>query len=219
MSIPIYQRIKNDIVAKIEFKPANSPLLSERDLAVQHGASRMTVRRAVNELVQEGYLYRDANKGTFVADKKLIRKNTLSNDSNVNYRVLYFDLKASSGPEIQEILNIGPEEQVVRLIRIMLNNEVPVAVEEIYASRQQLSDSEVKQMTQWKILNELIDNNSKNCRFNPILIPVKYARILELPLDSPIIMSECTVSDKMGKTIIFIKTFNNPAERIFEITS
>ena len=75
LSIPIYQRIKNDIIAEIKDKPANAPLLSERDLAVQHGASRMTVRRAVNELVEEGFLYRDANKGTFVADKKLIRKN------------------------------------------------------------------------------------------------------------------------------------------------
>lgn len=219
MSIPIYQRIKNDIITEIENKPANSPLLSERDLAVQHGASRMTVRRAVNELVEEGFLYRNANKGTFIADKKLLRKNTLNTVEDVNYRVFYFDLKASSSIEIQNILDIRSDDQIVRLIRIMLSGETPVAVEEIYASRQRLSDSEVEQMTQWKTLNKLIDGNTKNCQFKPMIIPVKYARILKLAINSPIIMSECTISDKQGKTIIFIKTYNNPEERILEITT
>lgn len=219
LTVPIYQRIKNDIITEIENKPANSPLLSERDLAVHHGASRMTVRRAVNELVEEGFLYRHANKGTFVADKKLIRKNTLNSVDNVKYRVFYFDLKASSSVEVQEALNIGPEDQVVRLIRIMLSGDTPVAVEEIYASRHRLSDAEVEEMTQWKKMNALIDNNFKKCRYNPIIIPIKYARMLKLALDSPIIMSECTVSDKRGRNIIFMKTFNNPKERILEIAS
>ena len=165
MTIPIYQQIKNNIISEIENKPANSPLLSERDLAVQHGASRMTVRRAVNELVEEGYLYRHANKGTFVADKKLIRKNTLNTVDNVKYRVFYFDLKSSSSTEVQEALNIGPSDQVVRLIRIMLSGDTPVAVEEIYANRKRINDIEVEEMTQWKKLNTLIDNNFKKCRF------------------------------------------------------
>lgn len=219
MTIPIYQQIKNNIINEIENKPANSPLLSERDLAVQHGASRMTVRRAVNELVEEGYLYRHTNKGTFVADKKLIRKNTLNTVENVKYRVFYFDLKSSSSTEVQEALNIGPSDQVVRLIRIMLSGDTPMAVEEIYANRKLISDIEVEEMTQWKKLNTLIDNNFKKCRFNPIIIPIKYAKMLELGLGSPIIMSECVVSDKTGRTMLFIKTFNNPEERILEIAS
>lgn len=219
MTIPIYQQIKNNIISEIENKPANSPLLSERDLAVQYGASRMTVRRAINELVEEGYLYRHANKGTFVADKKLIRKNTLNTVDNVKYRVFYFDLKSSSSIEVQEALNIGPSDQVVRLIRIMLSGDIPMAVEEIYANRKLINDIEVEEMTQWKKLNTLIDNNFKKCRFNPIIIPIKYAKMLELGLGSPIIMSECIVSDKTGRTMLFIKTFNNPKERILEIAS
>ena len=43
--------------------------------------------------------------------------------------------------------------------------------------------------------------------------------MLELKLGSPIIMSECVVSDKTGRTMLFIKTFNNPEERILEIAS
>ena len=219
LSIPIYQRIKNDIINEIKNKRANSPLLSERDLAVEHGASRMTVRRAVNELVDEGFLYRDANKGTFVADKKLLRKNTLNTVEDVSYRVFYFDLKASSSEEVQHFLNIRDHDQIVRLVRIMLSGETPVAVEEIYASTRRLSSPEVEQMTQWKLLNKLIDDNTKSCRFNPIIIPIKYAKILNLRMNSPIIMSECTVSNKQGQTLFYIKTYNNPEERILEITT
>ena len=221
LSIPIYQRIKNDIIAEIKDKPANSPLLSERDLAVQHGASRMTVRRAVNELVEEGYLYRDANKGTFVADKKLIRKNTLTSveERDIDYKILYFDLKASSGKEIQEILDIGPSDQIVRLIRIMLDGDKPIAVEEIYACRHRLTDKELDDLRDWKKLNKLIEEHTTNYRFNPIIVPVKYAKILEVPINSPMIMTESVITSKLGKTILFIKTFNNPEERVIEITS
>ncbi|CAM3611104.1 GntR family transcriptional regulator [Erysipelothrix urinaevulpis] len=219
MGIPIYQRIKNDIIEEIKDKPANSPLLSERDLAVQHGASRMTVRRAVNDLVEEGYLYRDSNKGTFIADKKLIRKNTLQQSEHLDYKIFYFDLKASSSNEVQDILGIGPNDQIIRMIRIMLDDKKPVAVEEFYASRNRLTDEEVDNLRDWKKLDEAIAQYTTNYRFNPIIVPMKYARMLEVPINSPMIMTESVVTNKLGKTILYIKTFNNPQERVIEITS
>lgn len=74
MATPIYRKIKDLIMQEIEDKAANSPIDSERDMAVRFDASRMTVRKAIDELVDEGFLYRDKNKGTFVADRKLLRR-------------------------------------------------------------------------------------------------------------------------------------------------
>ena len=51
MATPIYRKIKEMILQEIEDKPANSPIDSEREMAVRFDASRMTVRNAVNELL------------------------------------------------------------------------------------------------------------------------------------------------------------------------
>ena len=51
MAAPIYLQIKDQMIEEIQQLSANAPILSERDLAVKYNASRMTVRKAVNELV------------------------------------------------------------------------------------------------------------------------------------------------------------------------
>jgi GntR family transcriptional regulator len=68
-STPIYQQIKNLILTRIasgELRP-NDQLPSEREYEALLGVSRQTVRRALDELVLQGTLYRQAGKGTYVA--------------------------------------------------------------------------------------------------------------------------------------------------------
>lgn len=62
MAAPIYLKIKERLMEDIRDKSVSTPIDSERELAVKFDVSRMTVRRAVNELVAEGYLYRNKNR-------------------------------------------------------------------------------------------------------------------------------------------------------------
>jgi len=66
--IPKYYLLKQDIIQKIEKDELNDDQMipSERELIEQHGISRITVRKAIDELVNEGYLYRIQGKGTYV---------------------------------------------------------------------------------------------------------------------------------------------------------
>ena len=97
LGTPLYLEIKQQILKQIEGIPANSPIPSERELASMFHASRMTVRNDVNELVKEGFLYRNKNKGTFVADRSLLKKNTaqesLMTQKNKDYKLIYFNIK------------------------------------------------------------------------------------------------------------------------------
>ena len=97
LATPRYLEIKQQLLDEINGKPVNSPIASERELAIRFDASRMTVRNAVNELVEEGVLYRDKNKGTFVADRKLIKKNLtselLQEHDAMDFSVIYFSVK------------------------------------------------------------------------------------------------------------------------------
>ena len=53
-------------IAKKEWLPGQM-IPSEKELCDAHGVSRITVREALKELVQSGYLIRKQGKGTFVA--------------------------------------------------------------------------------------------------------------------------------------------------------
>ncbi|WGI63589.1 GntR family transcriptional regulator [Escherichia coli] len=70
--IPMYHQIMENLKKQIvdgTLAPATL-IPSEREYADRFGISRMTVRQALSNLVNEGYLYRQKGKGTFVSRKK-----------------------------------------------------------------------------------------------------------------------------------------------------
>lgn len=73
------QLIKEYIINQIKSGELNAqdPIESENRLATKFEVSRMTARKAIDELVLKGYLYREQGRGTFVA-KQAILKNTRS---------------------------------------------------------------------------------------------------------------------------------------------
>ena len=130
MATPIYRKIKDLIMQEIEDKAANSPIDSERDMAVRFDASRMTVRKAIDELVDEGFLYRDKNKGTFVADRKLLKKNTAAEmlqEEISEFIVMYFNVKDAA--DIAPILEIDQDDQVLSVVRLNTVISKPTSVE------------------------------------------------------------------------------------------
>ena len=66
MGSPIYIQIHNKIKQEIEANrwAVGDRIPSERDLAVQFGVSRMTLRQAIQTLVEEGILERHIGSGT-----------------------------------------------------------------------------------------------------------------------------------------------------------
>lgn len=222
MPTPIYLRIKEQILEEIQGMPVNTPISSERELSVRYDASRMTVRNAVNELVKEGVLYRDKNKGTFVANQRLIKRNTskesLQQKVADDYAIIYFSVKTADS-EIAPHLEISPDDMIIRIVRLNKKNGRPQSVEEIYYIRNMISDEDVNNLKKLLNLQNYIENGSLIQKFLPIIIPVKYINLLQLKLNLPIIMVESTIVSKSGKPLVYIREFNNPNEKVIEITT
>lgn len=75
-----YLDIKDQLIKQINNGKyaENESLPSERVLSIEFGVSRMTARKAVDQLEKEGFVERIARKGTFVKSRKLIRSAELS---------------------------------------------------------------------------------------------------------------------------------------------
>lgn len=73
---PLYMQLKEAIKAAIKdgTYPDNEKIPTEIELSEHYKVSRITVRRAVEELCQENYLVKRQGKGTFVKSRKIQRK-------------------------------------------------------------------------------------------------------------------------------------------------
>lgn len=73
---PLYRQIVDIIIQQIESNEylPNEKLPSERDLAELYGVNRMTVKKAMDMLVEMEYLYRSVGQGTFVKNRMTMKK-------------------------------------------------------------------------------------------------------------------------------------------------
>ena len=228
MDKPKYLQIKDTIIKSIENQAPNTAISSEREIANQYDVSRMTVRRAIEELVSDGYLYRDKNVGTFVADRKL-RKDAVpvrskQREKKITHKVLYFnmyyDLKndGKDQKDIYENLEVDPGELFLRVVRLEMEEKNAICVEEAYIARQNIPDESRFN------LNEILDydNTLSDYRvtqvFVPMVVPSKYANLLQVKLGTPIIRVDNLICKMDGSPFVYIKSFYNPDHKKIEIT-
>ncbi|MDD2958636.1 MAG: GntR family transcriptional regulator [Lachnospiraceae bacterium] len=141
--IPLYFQLKGLIIEEISSGAyeTDSLIPTENEISRQLGISRCTVRQAIGELVQEGYLYRIKSKGTFIARQKvkldfLQRLETFEEQIKRSGRkpemkVSKFQIINSSG-EVADRLAIKEGEAVIYLFRRGFADGNPVATEKAF---------------------------------------------------------------------------------------
>ncbi len=109
---------------------------SERQLGIDLGVSRLTVRAALDDLVREGYLVRRRGAGTFVAEPKVAKGIDISSfTDDMRARGLTpgsrtLDLRTElAGARLGRILHVSPSEQILSVKRLRLADGEPMAVE------------------------------------------------------------------------------------------
>ena len=140
-NIPIYQQIISYIKEYIDngiYQKGNI-IPSEQEFCNQSNTSRMTVRKAIDELVNDGYLYRIQGRGTFVSHwvyRKSLEVLGFSYHMkqlgyNPTSRIISFEVIISQ-PSVAERLKILPTEKVFYLSRVRMADLEPIAIENVY---------------------------------------------------------------------------------------
>lgn len=139
---PLYYQLKQTLLKWIEGGdyPPGSILPSEKQLQDSFGISRTTVRMALKELEQEGFLVRSSGKGTFVASMKIEsgpRRILSFTQEMLNMGLQVSNQVVSLEKELPVIrtankLQIPQDQPVWRLERIRMADSVPIATEVNY---------------------------------------------------------------------------------------
>ncbi|WML45960.1 GntR family transcriptional regulator [Neobacillus sp. PS3-40] len=142
--IPIYYQLEElikELIEKGELKPGDS-IPAEREYAEKYQISRMTVRQAFTQLVNDGYLHRIQGKGTFVADRKIeqplqgltsFTEDMKARGLKPGNQLIHFEIIPATS-QIATQLAIQEYGPVYEIKRIRLADDVPMALETNYIS-------------------------------------------------------------------------------------
>ncbi|QCZ52574.1 HTH-type transcriptional repressor yvoA [Levilactobacillus brevis] len=139
MSSPIYIQIHNDIKRAIEAGKwaVGDRIPSERELSRNFDVSRMTLRQAIQTLVDEGILERQVGSGTYVANQKVQEKMSgvtsftdlmLTQGKQPTSKTISYHVMNPSLSETEK-LKLNEDDQVLRMERIRYGDDVPICFE------------------------------------------------------------------------------------------
>lgn len=149
---PYYQQVRDDIKEKIldgAYK-RGSYLPCEKRLEELYQVSRTTIRSAVHELVQDGYLYIVRGKGTKVAYAKLTDNNPsllsfteIVKSHGYTPQILERSLEIVKADEVlARKLGIEEGADVVRIYRVRGADHEPISLNESFLPRDILGEQE-----------------------------------------------------------------------------
>lgn len=140
--LPLYYQLEEQIKKSIEseeLRPGDA-LPSERELSESYQISRMTVRQAITNLVNKGYLFREKGKGTFVTSQKFEQNlqglTSFTEDMKARNlipgsKLLHFEIYPAD-EDIKAKLSLEDDELIYKIKRLRLANDEPIAVETSY---------------------------------------------------------------------------------------
>lgn len=213
-----YHSIRDEILDLIGGMEVGDVLPPERTLAPRFEVSRMTLRRAVEELVREGRLVRRQGAGTYVAEPKFAQGLAVTSFSEdmrqrgavPSSRTLDVS-KILAGAQLGKRLGISPGDHVIRVTRLRLADHAPMAVETLHVPvdiAPGLDGEKLAEASFYEILHREynIDLAGGEQTIEATVTDEGESELLEVPLHSPAFLFERTSRGRDGHVVEFVRS-------------
>lgn len=220
-SLFIYEqiyRILKERISKGEFR-ANQKVPSEYELSKIYGVNRHTVRKAIDRIRNEGYVYTIKGKGTFISTKKIqykVSKKTRFTESiiNVGYNpdAKLIDLyEVRAGKDIHTKLGIKANLKVLVLEILRYVDKMPFCYSKSFLDSEKFGDirnyiGEIFSL--YKILRDVyqIEPIRLSSEFEVSMPVTQEMKILGVSNKTPLLTVKSLVADRNEKPIEYCIT-------------
>ena len=225
-----FEIIKKHLVAVIDggLSP-HSKLPTERELADEFDISRLTVRRALDQLENDGVVYRVQGAGTFVSEQRIAKSFELTSFSE--------DMRArgltpgslsvqvdtiAAGPRIGYALNLSPADPVVHIQRVRTADDAPMCFENSYLPDALVPGIAARLGTDslYEVLDDQFSLRLERADqvINATVLEPAVAGLLMAPPFSPSFLVTRTGYDRRGRAIEFAETLYRGDRYSYELT-
>ena len=214
--VPLYaqivEQLQNDIAKGVFSKTGRLP--TEVELAEQYQVSRITVRRAVDELVSQGLVEKKQGKGTFVCAPKLTRRldgpmsfteMCEANGLTVRAKILEAGICVPEQASVREELGLREEEPAVRIRRLRYAGDKPLVLEDNFFPLEYayLLSIDLENDSIYSYLREVkgIELQRTTMRLRIVRADAKLAKLLQVPRNAPQLEMRGRVVRLDGQTV------------------
>ena len=204
-----------DLIAQLGVGDA---IPSERQLSVDLGVSRLTVRAALDDLVREGYLVRKRGSGTFVSEPKIAQELTMTSfTEDMRRRGMVPESRTlelhttSAGAWLGRILHVSPSEPIVVVKRLRLADRETMAIETLHVRESLvpgLSADDLERRSFYELLGDRygVDVVGGLQTIEPTVTNEEESSALGVPLHSPAFLFERTTRSRSGEIVEYVRS-------------
>ncbi|WP_353096984.1 GntR family transcriptional regulator [Tissierella praeacuta] len=224
--IQLYNKFKENIENNIWLEGIQLP--SEYELMEEYNVSRDTIRKSLQKLAQEGYVHRQAGKGTFVNNPKSRYK--LTSLESFSEQMIYMGLVPSSkilnlsletpNGKVKDYLEIIDDEKVYRVERLRLANNEPMCYEISYVSERLCPDLDKLVYSDTSLYKIYEEHYNLKLDYGNLYLeaegcPKEYSHHLKIKKDSPMLKMKCVVYTDNKKPLYFVESYYIGAKYVF----
>lgn len=223
--LPLYDQIERnlrDLIINGQLQPGQM-VPPEWDLSELYGVSRLTVRRALEDLVRQNWLERKHGVGTFVrqptiasiADSKLSFTEQMRAIGRKPSSRLIEQRVVAATAKIARAIHMGEGEPIFEITRVRLADEVPILLETSCVSNEQFSGLADRLWSMndslYKILSEDygVSIIGMDHTLKPVLLTETEARYLQAKAGTPALLSEIVGFTRDGTPVEYSWSFSN----------
>jgi GntR family transcriptional regulator len=220
--IPVYVRIRETLRDEITkgLLKRGERLPPEHVLATKFSVSRMTIRESIEDLVDEGLLYRRHGVGTFVAFPHLQRDHTRltsffdkAEEEGVEVRAELLSLEVMPARAVvARALDLPPGSRVIRIKTLRYANNVPITVHEAYLPQKPFANivnENLEHQHLWTLIEKCGYKVKRAVqRLEARDADKELAGLMKIKEGSPILFKERTVYAADGTPVEFTYCYN-----------